>query len=387
VLLDLVPSHTSIEHPWFREHPDWYIWSPVDGPPNNWISAFGGSTWSRDPVSGRWYMHSFYPEQADLDWRNPEVREAMAEVVRFWLDRGVDGFRVDAIICLMKDDQLRDNPRAERPLGLPQSEEQAQFNPLYSVNRPEIHDAIGTIREAAGDALLIGEVYLPSTEAQAYLEHFDIVFAFELFFAEPSAERLRAAIEAAAALDRRGEPGAAWVMSNHDFERLPTRLGRANERLAAMLLLTLPGTAFVYQGDEIGMADGPGHNPPYDRAGRDAHRHPMQWEPTMHGGFSDAEAWLAPVDPEERSVAAQRGDAGSLLELYRRLIALRPQLGRGLRMLDASDGVVAYMRGDDHLVALNFSDEAAPAPPHGDVLVGDGGATLAPHSGFVARGA
>jgi alpha-glucosidase len=385
VLMDLVPSHTSIEHPWFREHPDWYIWSPVDGPPNNWTAAFGGPTWSRDPVSGRWYMHSFYPEQPDLNWRNPEVREAMADVVRFWLDRGVDGFRVDAIICLMKDDQLRDDPPAEAAFVLPRSEEQAKVDNIYSANRPEIHDAIGTIREAAGDALLIGEVYLGSADAQAYLQNFDMVFAFELFFAEPNADRLRAAIEAAVALDRHGDPGAAWVMSNHDFPRLPTRFGRESERLAAMLLLTLPGTAFVYQGDEIGLADGPGHNPPYDRAGRDPHRHPMQWEPTIQGGFSDGEPWLPMVDPEERSVVAQRGEPGSLIEFYRTLIALRPQLGDGIEMLDAADGVVAYRRGDDHVIALNFGDDPAPAPPHGEVLAGDGGATIAPHTGFVAR--
>jgi alpha-glucosidase len=385
VLMDLVPSHTSIEHPWFREHPDWYIWSPVDGPPNNWLAAFGGSTWSRDRVSGRWYMHSFYAEQPDLDWRNPEVRAAMAGVVRFWLDRGVDGFRVDAIHALMKDDQLRDDPPATEPFGLPYSDEYAQFDHVYSINRPDIHDAIASIREAAGDAMLVGEVYLPCERAQAYLQNFDLIFAFELFFAGPDAARVRAAIESCSALDRRGEPGAAWVLSNHDFPRLPSRFGSTNERLAAMLLLTLPGTAFVYQGDEIGMGDGPGHDPPYDRAGRDVHRHPMQWDASVTGGFSDGDPWLAPVDPAARSVAAQRGDPGSLLELYRRLIALRPELGRGIRMLDAADGVVAYERGDDYVVALNFGAAPAAAPEHGEVLVGDGASTLAPHSGFVAR--
>jgi alpha-glucosidase len=385
VLMDLVPSHTSIEHAWFREHPDWYIWSPVDGPPNNWLCAFGGSAWSRDPVSGRWYLHSFYPEQPDLDWRNPEVREAMAGVVRFWLDRGVDGFRVDAVHALMKDDQLRDDPPATKPFGLPYSEEYAQFDHVYSINRPEIHDAIAVLREAAGDAFLVGEVYLPCADLRPYQANFDLVFAFELFFAGPDAARVRAAIEACVVLERRGEPGAAWVLSNHDFPRLPTRFGRANERLAAMLTLTLPGTAFVYQGDEIGMGDGPGHDPPYDRAGRDPHRHPMQWDAGASGGFTDGEPWLAPVDPQERNVAAQRGDPASLLELYRALIALRPALGRGIRLLAAAEGVVAYERGDSHVIALNFGDAPAAAPSHGEVLVGDGGATLAPHSGFVAR--
>ena len=385
VLMDLVPSHTSIEHPWFREHPDWYIWSPVDGPPNNWLAAFGGSAWSRDPVSGRWYLHSFYPEQPDLDWRNPEVRAAMAGVVRFWLDRGVDGFRVDAIHALMKDDQLRDDPPATQVFGLPYSEEYAQFDHVYSTNRPEIHEAIAALRDAAGDALLVGEVYLPCAAAQAYLANFDLVFAFELFFAGADARRVREAVEACIALDRSGEPGAAWVLSNHDFPRLPTRLGWANERLAAMLVLTLPGTAFVYQGDEIGLGDGPGHDPPYDRAGRDAYRHPMQWDASASGGFSAGEPWLEPIDAQERSVAAQRGDQASLLELYRQLIALRPRLGHGIQVLDAADGVVAYARGDEHVVALNFGAAPAVAPEHGEVLVGHASDTLAPHSGFVAR--
>ena len=137
VLLDLVFSHTSIEHPWFREHPDRYIWSPVDGPPNNWVTAFGGPAWSRDDESGRWYLHSFYPEQPDLNWRNPEVVAAMQDVVRFWLDRGVDGFRLDAIDRLVKDEQLRDDPPATKPFPLPLHPDAAPLEMRYSGNRPE----------------------------------------------------------------------------------------------------------------------------------------------------------------------------------------------------------------------------------------------------------
>jgi len=137
VLLDLIPCHTSIEHPWFREHPDRYIWSPVDGPPNNWVSAFGGSAWSRDEESGRWYLHSFYAEQPDLNWRNPEVVAAMQDVVRFWLARGVDGFRLDAIDRLVKDDQLRDDPPASRPFPLPLDPAAARLEMRYSGNRRE----------------------------------------------------------------------------------------------------------------------------------------------------------------------------------------------------------------------------------------------------------
>jgi alpha-glucosidase len=387
VLMDLVPSHTSIEHPWFREHPEWYIWSPVDGPPNNWIAAFGGPAWSRDPFGRGWYLHSFYPEQPDLNWRMPEVRDAMAGVVRFWLDRGVDGFRVDAIERLLKDAELRDDPPADAPFGLPLQDEYATLSHVHSANAPGIHEAIGVLRAAAGDAYLVGEVYMPSRDAVAYLENFDQVFAFELFHARAEAGTLRGALRAALGLVRHDRSGAAWVMSNHDYPRVPTRFGPERARVAAMLLLTLPGSAFIYQGDEIGMADGPGHNPPFDRAGRDGARHPMQWTRDPHGaGFTTGQPWLPIVDADVRSVEAQRDDPGSLLSLYRALIALRSSLTGGLEPVDAADGVVAYTRGD-HLVALNFGDAPRSAPEHGEVLLSshaDAGATLPAHAGFVA---
>jgi alpha-glucosidase len=325
LLMDLIPCHTSIEHPWFREHPDWYIWSPVDGPPNNWTAAFGGRAWSRDEVSGRWYLHTFYPEQPDLDWRNPEVVEAMQGVVRFWLERGVDGFRLDAVNVLIKDAELRDDPPASGRFPLPLVDENATLDHVYSHNRPEAVDALRTIREAAGDAFLVGEVYLPTSAYPPYLEVLDLVFAFELLFAPWDEERLRAAIEPALELGR-----VAWVMSNHDFPRLASRIGPEHVRDAAALLLKLPGTAFVYQGDEIGMLDGPGADPPFDRAGRDAYRHPMQWDASPNGGFTTGTPWLPPIDPQERNVEAQRGDRDSLLEHYRRLISERDDADRGL---------------------------------------------------------
>jgi alpha-glucosidase len=387
VLMDLVPCHTSIEHPWFREHPDWYIHADGDRPPNNWVAAFGGSAWTGDPATGRWYLHSFYPEQPDLDWRNPEVAAAMQDVMRFWLDRGVDGYRVDAIDRLVKDRDLRDDPPANAPFALPLHEEYGRLEHLYSRNSPDIGAAVARLREAAGDRFLVGEVYLPTAGLAPYLEHLDAAFCFELLHAPFEAEALRAVIEPALAVDR-----PAWVLSNHDFGRLASHVGPGRERVAATLLLTLPGPAFVYQGDEIGLREGPGADPPLDRAGRDRNRHPMQWDASPTGGFTEGEPWLPAVDPGERNVAAQRGDRGSTLWLFRDLIALRRELRGPLRFLDAAPGVLAYVRGDRHLVALNLAGEARPAPPSaGRVRLATWGAgdapaprELPPAGGFVA---
>lgn len=374
VLMDLVPCHTSIEHRWFTEHSDWYVWSPVDGPPNNWVGAFGGSAWSRDPHGRGWYLHSFYPEQPDLDWRNPEVPDAIGAVLQRWLERGADGFRVDAIDRLLKDPDLRDDPPATGDFPLPfDNAEFGALDHVHSMNAPDIGDAIASIRAAVGDdAFLVGEVFQSADVSRRYLEWFDRVFAFELFFARWEADHLRRAIERAAG------PGAAWVLSNHDFHRLPARVGAANVPAAALLLLTLPGMAFVYQGDEIGLPDGPGHNPPYDRAGRDFARHPMQWEPAPDGGFGP-NPWLPPVDPLTRNVADQTADPGSLLNLYRRLIALRRELGDGIRFRASAPGTLVYERGDDHVVAIDIAGSGTPpATDHGEIL-------LTTPRGFVAR--
>jgi alpha-glucosidase len=379
VLLDLVPSHTSIEHPWFREHPDWYIWSPVDGPPNNWKSAFGGSAWSRDEASGRWYLHTFYPEQPDLDWRNPEMVAAMQGVVRYWLERGVDGFRVDAVTGLVKDAQLRDDPPASGSFPLPLVGETSELDHVYSANRPEVVNALAALREAAGQSLLVGEVYLGTTDYPRYLEYFDLVFAFELLFSPWDEQALRSAIGPGAPLGR-----VAWVMSNHDFDRLATRLGPENVRAAALLLLTLPGAAFVYQGDEIGLPNGPGSDPPYDRAGRDRLRHPMQWDASPSGGFTTGAPWLPPIDPEQRNVEAESGKPGSLLELYRRLIALRRELGGDFRLLPAEPGVLAFERGR-HVIAINTTDEERASPAGDLVLATHAGEGLPPHAGVIVR--
>jgi alpha-glucosidase len=366
VLLDLVACHTSIQHAWFRDHPDWYIWWQGDRPPNNWTSAFGGPAWSRFE-DGRWYLHSFYPEQPDLDWRNPAVVAAMQEVIRFWVARGADGFRLDAIDRLAKDPELRDDPLSAEPFGLPLLEHELGRDLRYSRNAEWIGEALAAIRDAAGDALLIGEVYLPTAKHARYLEHLDRSFVFELILSPWAPDSLRAAIAAGAAVEGRRGPGAAWALSNHDFGRFPTRFGRANERAAALLLMTLPGTATLYQGDEIGQGMGPGGDPPYDRVGRDVFRHPMQWDGTRRAGFSAAEPWLPLTDPADRNVADQRDDPGSLLSFWRELIALRRDLAPGFRMLESDPGVISYERGDN-VAAVNAGDAPAVVPP-GDVVL------------------
>ena len=244
VLLDLVPCHTSIEHPWFREHPDWYIWSPVDGPPNNWVAAFGGSAWSRDEQSGRWYLHSFYPEQPDLDWRNPEVVEAMQDVVRFWRDRGADGFRLDAIDRLVKDDQLRDDPPATEPFPLPLHEDAAKLE--HALLRQPARGDRGAARDPRGRRRRAARRRgLPPGRASTRATSSSSTSS------SCSSSSSRPGTRSACA--RRSSPAAelgrvAWVMSNHDFDRLATprrprerARGRAAPAHAARRRLRLPG--------------------------------------------------------------------------------------------------------------------------------------------------
>jgi alpha-glucosidase len=262
---------------------------------------------------------------------------------------------------------LRDDPLTDEPFGLPLLEHELGRDLRYSRNAERIGEALGAIRDAADEALLIGEIYLPARKHAHYLEHLDRSFVFELIQSPWEPAQLRAAIAAGAALEGRGGPGAAWALSNHDFGRFPTRLGRAHERAAALMLMTLPGTATLYQGDEIGQGMGPGGDPPYDRVGRDVFRHPMQWDSTGRGGFSAAEPWLPVVDAAERNVADQRKDPGSLMNFWRELIALRRDLGPGFRMLEGQPGVILYARGDV-LVAINAGTEPAVVPA-GEVLL------------------
>lgn len=390
LLLDLVPNHSSDEHRWFvesrarRDNPkrDWYIWrdpAPDGGPPNNWQSFFGGDAWSLDPATGQYYLHLFHAKQPDLNWRNSEVRSAMYAAMRFWLDRGVDGFRVDVIWLLIKDDQFRDNPPnpAWQPGDSPSSREIRQ----YSEDQPEIHAVVREMRsllDSYTDRVLIGEIYLPIHRLITYygesLNGAHLPFNFGLLDTPWQAQAVRHAVDAyEAALP----PGAwpNWVLGNHDRSRVASRVGPRQARVAQMLLLTLRGTPTCYYGDELGMHD---VQVPHDRAhdpqeiqspghGRDPERTPMQWDDTSNGGFSPIAPWLPVADDyREVNVAAQRGDPRSMLASFRRLTALRrdhPSLSVGsYRSLDAgSPDVFAYLReadGERLLVALNFTDTA-----------------------------
>jgi alpha-glucosidase len=356
VLLDIVLCHTSIEHRWFLERKDWYVRYHGEVPPNNWISAFGGSAWSRDGLADCWYLHNFYPEQPQLDWRNPDVYAAMLAVLRFWLDRGVDGFRLDAVQYLFVDALLRDEPpsRYPRQTGTVHRD-YAALDHVYTMDLPEVFPALARLRGDLPDALLIAEVWKEVQDLAPYADAVGLVFCFSLLFTAPTAQDVGAVLAASAR-----SAGLAWALSNHDFSRLATRWGREFVRLAATLLLTLPGAAFIYQGDEIGMADGPGASKPVDRLGRDAFRHPIQWTPS--GGFSSHDPWLSMIGRDGEDVQSQRDDPQSLLWLYRRLIHLRAELHGPLEEVHVADEMLSYRRGR-HLIALNFGNAPCALPP------------------------
>jgi alpha-glucosidase len=387
VILDLVPNHTSDQHPWFREsrssrgNPkrDWYIWrdpAPDGGPPNNWLSEFGGSAWQFDAATGQYYYHAFLAAQPDLNWRNGDVRAAMYDVMRFWLRRGVDGFRVDVIWHLVKDDQFRANP--PNPGFAAGGPPHHALVPFYTADRPEVHDVIREMRRVIDefpDRVLIGEIYLPVERLVAYygqdLDGVHLPFNFALLAVSWHARAIARLIdEYEAALPPGGWPN--WVLGNHDQPRIASRVGPLQARNAAILLLTLRGTPTVYYGDEIGMeqvAIPPDRiRDPYERnvpgrgLGRDGARTPMQWDASAYAGFSGAEPWL-PIHGgwRETNVAALRDDPGSILQLYRRLIALRrerPALAVGAyRPLAATGDLLLFVReaGSDRLlIALNL---------------------------------
>jgi alpha-glucosidase len=390
LILDLVPNHTSDQHPWFvesktsRKSPrrDWFIWcdpAPEGGPPNNWLSEFGGSAWEFDPNTSQYYYHTFLSAQPDLNWRNPAVRNAMHDVMRFWLRRGVDGFRVDAVWYLIKDDQFRDNPLNPdfRPGGLPRD----ALIPLYTADLPEVHDAISGMRRVLDefpDRVLLGEIYLPVERLVAYygrdLDGVHFPYNFALLTAKWDARSIAHLIdEYETALPRGGWPN--WVLGNHDRPRLITRVGPDQARIAAMLLMTLRGTPTLYYGDEIGLQqatilptqvrDPFEKNVPGIGIGRDGCRTPMQWDGTKSAGFSDAEPWLPVADNfRDKNVDCFRKDKTSLYWLYRRLIEFRRKhiaLTEGsYKPLIASGDLLLFcreLRDERVLIALNMGPE------------------------------
>jgi alpha-glucosidase len=400
VILDFVPNHTSCEHPWFlescssRDNPkrDWYLWADPksDGiPPNNWLSVFGGSAWEWDEATGQYYLHSFLKEQPDLNWRNPEVQRAMLDVLRFWLDRGVDGFRIDVVHFLIKDSQLRDNPPA-RTVDSFHIPEYAAFEHIYDKNRPEVHDIIRQIRRLLDEyeeRMAIGETHLGLDELIKFYgqrgDELHLPFNFTLLYLPWRARAFRWAVNAyEAALHRQQElaPTAVfwpnYVLGNHDEHRIASRFGKVQARVAAMLLLTLRGTPTLYYGDEIGMADVEiplkREQDPWGKRvlglglGRDPERTPMQWDASPNSGFSTTEPWL-PVAPDYKvvNVETQRANPTSILNLYRQLTWMRkesPALHSGCyRAVDnVSKDCFVYLRentGKRMLVALNFSDD------------------------------
>jgi alpha-glucosidase len=390
LILDLVPNHTSDQHPLFlksrasRQNAwrDWYIWrdpAPDGGPPNNWLSEFGGSAWQYDSVTGQFYYHAFLAAQPDLNWRNPAVRAAIYDVMRFWLRRGVDGFRVDVIWHLIKDAEFRDNPA--NPDFVAGESLYRSLVPLYSTDRPEVHDVIADMRRVSDefpDRVLIGEIYLPLERLVTYygrnLEGVHLPFNFSLLSAPWQAQSLRRLIdEYEAALPAGGWPN--WVLSNHDRPRIASRIGKDHGRLAAMLLLTLRGTPTIYYGDEIGMEqveipEGRIRDPFELNVrglglGRDGCRTPMQWDASPHAGFSRTDPWL-PVHENfgRANVACEHDESGSIYRLYRRLIEIRrksPAMIFGAyRPVAAPGDMLLFIReyeGERLLVALNFGDE------------------------------
>jgi alpha-glucosidase len=378
VLLDLVPNHTSDRHPWFRERPDFYVWSD-DGPPNNWMSAFGGSAWTRDERTGRYYLHQFAPSQPDLDWWNEAVRDEFDEILRFWFERGVAGFRIDVCHGIVKDRELRD----DRPAGPEdhESDRRRGVVAVHSANRPEVHDVLKRWRRVA-DAfdpprILVGETYVHDIDQLipyygAGEDELNLAFNFLVVHAPLEAGALRTIVEGVEAV----LPEVAWPVytgSNHDAGRLATRWAQGDPekaRAALLMLLTLRGTPFLYYGDEIGLEDvdlDPATALDLPQRGksraenRDRCRTPMPW--SAEGGFTAGpETWL-PYGDRSRNVADQRRDRTSTLHLTRDLIELRRQRadlrsGR-YATLDAPDGVWAYRRGERHAVALNLSDVRA----------------------------
>ena len=406
VIVDVVPNHSSDQHAWFQESRqsrtsekrDWYIWrDPAEdgGPPNNWLSIFGGPAWTLDEATGQYYLHTFLTEQPDLNWRNPAVVDAMMDVLRFWMGRGVDGFRIDAVLFSAKHPDLPDlPPRRSAPAMHKPTGEYDTLEHVYDTADPVIHEYFRRYRETVdgfdgAERVTIGELHafndLPRWASyygrpgpDGTLDELHLPYNFGLLNVDWTAEGVRAHVDAIEAV----LPDGAWpnyVLGNHDEARLATRLGEGSARLAGVLLLTLRGAPTLYYGDELGMpeADVPADrrvDPWAFRSGlpelsRDGARTPMAWDGSPSAGFSDAdpsELWL-PLHQghDQTNVEAQAADPDSTLAFYRRALALRGQsdalrAGDYRPLDDVPDGVFAFERaaGDDRaLVVLNFGDD------------------------------
>jgi alpha-glucosidase len=401
VLLDLVPGHTSDQHPWFRDarasrrsaKRAWYVWTDPaadGGPPTNWVSEFGGSAWTLDEATGQYYLHIHLVEQPNLNWRNPAVREAMFDVMRFWLDRGVDGFRVDAFDHLFQDEQLRDNPID--PAATPAAGPARQHRRVYTAHRPEVIEVARAMRRLVdgypGDRLLVGEAYGTLEQVVAYYgtagDGFQLPFNLQLIGAPWTPRDLASIIEAYEDVLPDGA-WPNWVLGNHDRSRIASRVGPAQARIAAMLLLTLRGTPTLYQGDELGMTDvaipPEAVQDPWERQvpglgrGRDPVRTPIPWDDGPAAGFTSGEPWL-PIGREVASAAEQAHEPRSMLTLHRRLLLLRraeEALTIGsYRTRWVDDALLVYERqhADRRLVvALNLTGAEQPLDLDGEVLL------------------
>ena len=409
VLVDLVPNHTSTAHPWFRAAlaggpgsaaRGRYLFRPGRGdngelPPNDWRSVFGGPAWTRVP-DGEWYLHLFAPEQADLNWRAPEVHEEFRDILRFWLDRGADGFRVDVAMGLYKDAALPDVGDV-----LPNDATARTGGPIWG--RPEVHDVYREWRRLLdgypGDRLAIGEVWTDGVDDLVrYVRPDELhqVFGFDWLMAPWSADAFAKVITDSMTVLTRGGAAPTWVLANHDKERTPTRYGGgprglARARAAALTMLALPGSAYLYQGEELGLpevteiADDARQDPIWARSGhtvpgRDGCRVPIPWtEGPPPYGFSAGAArpWLPMPDGWGAwSVTAQRGDPDSTLRLYMDALRLRRELGglpfSGPERLGDTGDAVAFTRGPAFTCVLNCGETPVPLPPHEEVILAGG---------------
>lgn len=411
IIIDWVPNHTSDEHSWFkqsrssRDNPkhDWYIWrdaKPDGSPPNNWGSMFGGQAWTWDETRQQYYFHQFDPGQPDLNWLNPAVQEAMHETLHFWFKRGVDGFRMDVVYIIAKHPDMPDQPWIEGATGRGDDDLFGRQEQIYAFNYDGVHDYMRRFRQIADeydDRVLIGELWLPLPERMRFYGeqldelhlpfNFDLISSFDFQVQGWQSERVIACVNDY----EKHLPEGAWanyVLGSHDVQRLASRVGESQVRVACMLLLTLRGTPTLYMGDEIGMCNGEIttdiiQDPQGLRLGlahtRDFCRTPMQWNTSIHAGFSHEKPWL-PVHSNHTSinVASLSKEPASLLNLYKKLLWLRkktPALHRGTyEHIPSPEGTFVYIREHDtnrYLIALNMTHEkqVITSLPQGEIII------------------